>query len=83
MCIRDRYSGMQEDALLDDFVSALKSKNIPEIIDLWIENHSRGLQYIKNNLSILACHISNQAILFCTDFLAIISYSFSFGKIGF
>lgn len=58
------YSGMQEDALLDDFISALKSKNIPEIIDLWIENHSLGLQYIKNNLSILACHISNQAILF-------------------
>lgn len=58
------YSSMQEDALLDDFISALKSQDIPEIIDLWIENHSLGLQYIKNNLSILASHISNQAILF-------------------
>lgn len=58
------YSSMQESALLDDFISALKSQNIPEIIDLWIENHSLGLQYIKNNLSILSSHISNQAILF-------------------
>lgn len=58
------YSNMQEDVLLDDFISALKSQNIPEVIDLWIENHSLGFQYIKNNLSILATHISNQAILF-------------------
>lgn len=57
------YSNLQEEALLDDFVTALKSQNIPEIIDLWIENHSLGLQYIKNNLSILSSHMSNQAIL--------------------
>lgn len=58
------YSTMQEKVLLDDFITALKSQNIPEIIDLWIENHSLGLQYIKNNLSILASHMSNQAIVF-------------------
>ena len=58
------YSNMQENALLDDFITALKSQNIPEVIDLWIENHSLGLQYIKSNLSILTSHISNQAILF-------------------
>lgn len=57
------YSNLQEEALLDDFITALKSQNIPEIIDLWIENHSLGLQYIKNNLSILSSHMSNQAIL--------------------
>lgn len=58
------YSTMQEESLLDDFITALKSQNIPEVIDLWLENHQLGLQYIKNNLSILASHISNQAILF-------------------
>lgn len=58
------YSSMQEEALLDDFITALKSQNIPEVIDLWLENHQLGLQYIKNNLSILASHMSNQAILF-------------------
>ena len=58
------YSTMQEESLLDDFITALKSQNIPEVIDLWLENHQLGLQYIKNNLSILASHMSNQAILF-------------------
>lgn len=58
------YSSMQEESLLDDFITALKSQNIPEVIDLWLENHQLGLQYIKNNLSILASHMSNQAILF-------------------
>lgn len=58
------YSSMQEESLLDDFITALKSQNIPEVIDLWLENHQLGLQYIKNNLSILSSHMSNQAILF-------------------
>ncbi|MDY2908795.1 MAG: hypothetical protein SOU84_06550 [Candidatus Faecimonas sp.] len=58
------YSSMQEESLLDDIITALKSQNIPEVIDLWLENHQLGLQYIKNNLSILASHMSNQAILF-------------------
>lgn len=58
------YSNMQENALLDDFITALKSTNIPEIIDLWLENHSLGLEYIKNNLSILSSHMSNQALIF-------------------
>lgn len=58
------YSSMQEEALLDDFLSALKSQNIPEIIDLWIENHSLGLLYIKNNLSALSSYITKNSLLF-------------------
>lgn len=53
-----------ENNLLDDFLSALKSKNIPEIIDLWIENHSLGTLYIKNNLSALSTYLSDQTLLF-------------------
>lgn len=58
------YHDMQEDELLDDFLSALKSNNIPEIIDLWIENHSLGLAYIKNNLSVLSSYFSDSSLLF-------------------
>lgn len=58
------YHDMQEDELLDDFLSALKSNNIPEIIDLWIENHSLGLAYIKNNLSALSSYFSDSSLLF-------------------
>ena len=46
------------------FLSALKSNNIPEIIDLWIENHSLGLAYIKNNLSVLSSYFSDSSLLF-------------------
>ena len=58
------YSNMQEQALLDDFLSALKSQNIPEIIDLWIENHPLGLLYIKNNLNALSSYITKNSLLF-------------------
>lgn len=58
------YSDTNSNFLLDDFLSALKAKNIPEIIDLWIESHSLGLQYIRNNLSVLSNHLSSDTILF-------------------
>ena len=58
------YRTNTENNLLDDFLSALKSKNIPEIIDLWIENHSLGTLYIKNNLSALSTYLSDQTLLF-------------------
>ena len=58
------YDNTQEDALLDDFLSALKAKNIPEIIDLWIENHKLGLTYIKQNLSALAMNLNKRSLLF-------------------
>lgn len=64
------YSDTLEDALLDDFLSALMSQNIPEIIDLLIESHPLGIQYIKNNLSILSCHLSYHSLLFYKLYLS-------------
>lgn len=58
------YSSMNENALLDDFLCALKSMNIPDTIDLWIENHPLGLQYIKNNLSALSLHFDKNSLVF-------------------
>lgn len=58
------YKISQPKNLLDDFLTALRSKNIPEIIDLWIENHSLGILYIKNNLSALSMYLSDQTLLF-------------------
>lgn len=58
------FSKAEEDTLLDDFLSVLKSKNIPEIIDLWIENHDLGLTYIKNNLTALSMNLNKRSLIF-------------------
>lgn len=58
------YSDTVSDLLLDDFLSSLLSQNIPEVIDLWIESHPLGVAYIKNNLSVLASYLSDEALLF-------------------
>lgn len=58
------YSNIREQSLLDGFLAALNSKNIPEIIDLWMESHHLGLQYIKNNLSTLSFYLDNISIPF-------------------
>ena len=58
------YKDMVSDLLLDDFLSALMSKNIPEIIDLWIESHPLGIVYVKNNLSVLSSYVSDDVLLF-------------------
>ena len=58
------YKDTVSDLLLDDFLSALMSKNIPEIIDLWIESHPLGIVYVKNNLSVLSSYVSDDVLLF-------------------
>lgn len=58
------YKDMVSDLLLDDFLSALMSKNIPEVIDLWIESHPLGIVYVKNNLSVLSSYVSDDVLLF-------------------
>ena len=64
------YSDTLEDLLLDDFLSAIMSMNVPEIIDLMIESHPLGIQYIKNNLSILSCSLSYHSLLFYKLYLS-------------
>ena len=64
------YSDTNEGALLDDFLSALMSQKIPELIDLWIESHFLGIQYIKNNLNILSSHLSYDSLLFYKLYLS-------------
>jgi len=58
------YSEEAESSLLDDFLSALKSPYIPEMIDIWIESHPLGLRYIKNNLTALSTNIETNKLLF-------------------
>lgn len=58
------YKDTVSDLLLDDFLSALMSKNIPEVIDLWIESHPLGIVYVKNNLSVLSSYVSDDVLLF-------------------
>ena len=58
------YSEESEISLLDDFLSALKSPYIPEMIDLWIESHPLGLRYIKNNLTALSTNIETNKLIF-------------------
>ena len=58
------YSEERETSLLDDFLSALKSPYIPEMIDLWIESHPLGLRYIKNNLTALSANIETNKLIF-------------------
>lgn len=58
------YSEERETSLLDDFLSALKSPYIPEMIDLWIESHPLGLRYIKNNLTALSTNIETNKLIF-------------------
>lgn len=58
------YSEETETSLLDDFLSALKSPYIPEMIDIWIESHPLGLRYIKNNLTALSTNIETNKLLF-------------------
>ena len=64
------YSDTLGNALLDDFLSALMSKNIPEIIDLWIESHPLGIQYIEDNLSALSSYLSFDSLLFYKLYLS-------------
>lgn len=58
------YSEETQTSLLDDFLSALKSPYIPEMIDIWIESHPLGLRYIKNNLTALSTNIETNKLLF-------------------
>ena len=58
------YKDTVSNLLLDDFLSALMSKNIPEVIDLWIESHPLGIVYVKNNLSVLSSYVSDDVLLF-------------------
>lgn len=57
------HSKINETALLDDYLSALRSKNIPEIIDLWMESHPLGLEYIRSNLNALAYNRKDSLLL--------------------
>lgn len=57
------HNKINETALLDDYLSALRSKNIPEMIDLWMESHPLGLEYIRNNLNTLAYNRKDSLVL--------------------
>lgn len=50
--------------LLDDFLKALKSNHIPEMMDLWIESHPLGITYLKDNLNILTMNLSSESPIF-------------------
>lgn len=64
------YTDTIGDTLLDDFLSALTSQNIPENIDLWIESHPLGIQYIRDNLSALSSCLSCDSLLFYKLYLS-------------
>ena len=64
------YTDTIGDTLLDDFLSALTSQNIPENIDLWIESHPLGIQYIRDNLSALSSYLSCDSLLFYKLYLS-------------